>query len=359
MNEINALIQPSRPTIAAQVEQLRAGDLFVDDSFQRRLVWTERQKVRLIETVMIGYPMPEIYLWQQEADADSGKQRLSVVDGQQRLTTMLQFVSNEWPLKAVFLDRQNRSKDWADKFWKDLASETKRKFWDYVLNARIIPSSVSGEEISAIFRRLNETDKSLNPQELRNAAFSGKFLNASKRITLMEGFKKMDSFRDMQIRRMRDIEFASSLLMYLRFGLIEENGENTNKAYDMFNDNYEAEEEDLNNIANFFGDCWSIYFRDPNVKKLFTVPVHLFTLFGTCRTLEAQGFDKERLAEQLSRFVETYRSGVIHYLEIEKYREGAKSRTRSRASRALRMNNLLAWVNGRAGLLPMQGQLYD
>ena len=229
---LNDVIQPTRPTVADLVERLRTKDLYVDNSFQRRLVWTEKQKIRLIETILIGFPMPEIYLWQQPTDVDTGKQKQSIVDGQQRLTTLAQFVSNEWPLKAASLDFSD--KEYAGLYWRDLTVASKQSFWDYVITARTIPSDITAEQITSIFRRLNETDRSLNPQELRNAEFNGAFIRAAEEVANLEGFGRLGMFTDSQIRRMYDIQFASSLLIFLRRGLIEESLSNVNETYDMY-----------------------------------------------------------------------------------------------------------------------------
>jgi len=114
---LNNIIHTERPSVTAIVAKMRTKEYFVDDSFQRRLVWTEKQKIRLIETILINYPMPEIYLWQQPSDPTTGNQSFSVVDGQQRLTAITAFVSNEFALKAVALDPDHRGEDYAGKYW--------------------------------------------------------------------------------------------------------------------------------------------------------------------------------------------------------------------------------------------------
>lgn len=339
---LNMFIQTTRPTVSTIVDSFRTKDMFVDNSFQRRLVWTERQKVRLIETMLMGYPMPEIYVWQQAADADTGKQLQSIVDGQQRVTAMTQFVTNEWKLTKSYLDNQDTP--YADLLWKDLPPEIKQTFWDYVVNVRTIPSNIVIDEITAIFRRLNETDRSLNPQELRNAEFNGLFIKLAEKIADMPQFLDLKIFTEHQIRRMSDIQFTSSMLMFLRRGIIEENLSAVNDTYDKYNDEYDEAEQDETSIAEFFDECHSNYFVDDKVKSLFTKQVHFFTLFCLDQSLRAKGIGVESVSEKLKGFVEVYESGQEGPEIVEKYREGASSRTRSRASRALRLTNLLNWV---------------
>ena len=76
MSNLNAIIQSERPSVTNIVTKMRSSEYFVDNSFQRRLVWTEKQKIRLIETILTNYPMPEIYLWQQPADPEIGRQNI-------------------------------------------------------------------------------------------------------------------------------------------------------------------------------------------------------------------------------------------------------------------------------------------
>ena len=66
------------------VDQYREELLYVDDSFQRRYVWHEKHKIKLIETILLGYAIPEIYVWDVTTDPDTGDTKRSIVDGQQR-----------------------------------------------------------------------------------------------------------------------------------------------------------------------------------------------------------------------------------------------------------------------------------
>jgi len=343
---LNELIQSTRPPVSDLVKGLKDGNIFVDDSFQRRLVWTERQKVRLIDTVLSGFPMPEIYLWLQPANEETGSQRKSVVDGQQRLTTMSQFTSNEFPLSKKYLDGVQQDMPYAGLFWKDLDIEMKRRFWEYVLNIRSIPASVSSEEIAEIFTRLNETDKSLNPQELRNAAFNGEFIKASAEITILDSFAEIRPFSIAQTHRMKDIEFASGMLLFLRRGLIEENTKTINEAYDEFNDKYDESTGDILLVDEFFKRCISTYFPVSQVKSFFSKPIHLFTLFCVDRYLLKNGFQPEGVIARLSDFTNEYNAEDVtsDNVHILNYRKGASSRTRSKGSRQLRMSALIKYV---------------
>lgn len=341
---LNEVIQVERPTVSALVNGLRTEQLFVDSTFQRKLVWTEKQKVRLIETILIGCPMPEIYLWQQPANPDTGSQRRSVVDGQQRLTSMLQFASNEWTLKSKYLDAENQGSDFANSNWKGLPEKRKKQFWDYVVNSRIIPNAVDLDQIVSIFKRLNETDKSLNPQEIRNAEFNGELITAAESITNNAFFSKFDVFPPSQIRRMADIEFGSSMLIYLRRGSIEEKKEIVNDMYDLYNDVYEEKSKDLRTVSMFFEFLDDAISREPVLEDLFTKSVHIFTLFCAYVTLRARRKTGLLSIPALVSFAKAYRDGSTDE-RIEDYRKAAQARTRSKLSRDSRLSALLKWVD--------------
>ncbi|MEP0709841.1 MAG: DUF262 domain-containing protein [Parvibaculum sp.] len=343
---MNDTIQVGRPSVTELVNKLRAEEYFIDRNFQRRLVWTEKQKVRLIETILMGYPMPEIYVWEQEPNAETGAQTFSVVDGQQRLNSIEKFIGNEFPLKKSSLDSERQSESYAGKRWRDLSNEEKTSIWNYVINVRRIPSSVSEKEIRAIFQRLNETDKSLNPQELRNARFDGLFLTAAVKVADNPFWKKWELFSLQTIRRMGDIEFASSLLIYLRAGITGDTPTSINDTYDKHNDRYPEREKDIKRVEQLLRKIDRIFARDDEVAGFFSTTAHLYTLFVVLDQLE---LTKKRIKtadieEKLSDFVRAY-TGRRRYSLIEKYRVAVSSRTRSKQSREARVYSLVDWIN--------------
>jgi len=322
---------------------MRTKEYFVDDSFQRRLVWTTKQKVRLIETILINYPMPEIYLWQQAPDPESGNQLFSIVDGQQRLTTITQFASNEFALKASFLDDENQEADFANKFWKDLSDERKKGIWEYIINVRQIPSQVTIDEVRRVFTRLNETDRSLNPQELRNAEFNGEFITNAERLADIDLWKKWEFFPPGRVRRMGDIEYCSNLLVFLRSGVVEDAPASLNQVYDLYNDKYEDRDADYNDAVAVLTRIDKLAETEPAIKKLFLSNVHLYALFAVLHSGVGKLSDMD-LAAGLKSFALEYGNHESLDKLIIAYREGASSRTKSKSSREKRVDSLRSWL---------------
>ncbi|PSV18163.1 hypothetical protein C0W59_02695 [Photobacterium kishitanii] len=344
---INERIQTTRPTISNLVSELRSESYFVDNSFQRRLVWVEKQKVRLIETILIGYPMPEFYIWQQAVDSETGKQQHSIVDGQQRMSTIVQFVGGEWCLKSNFLD--DKDADYSGKYWTELSKEDKDKIWNYVVNVRTIPSDVNRDGITMLFKRLNETDKSLNPQEIRNAEFNGLFLQVSEEVAnnkiLQSWDKKWNLFSENERRRMADITFASSLLIYHRSGISNDTPANINKMYDLYNDIYEKKDVDLRVTNEIFNDIDFMFSESDEIASFFTSIVHLYTLFVTIDYLKHQKFDVKVMIPKLLNFIELYKSGNTDISPlIVDYKSASQESTRSKKSREKRVESLVDWI---------------
>ena len=76
----------SNRRIRALLKDIRTGALVPNPEFQRRLVWSNKHKSAFIETVLFGYPFPEVYVAAGEVNPDTGEGTEMLVDGQQRLT---------------------------------------------------------------------------------------------------------------------------------------------------------------------------------------------------------------------------------------------------------------------------------
>ena len=343
MPTLNQLMDKGSLTISEIVADFRADKFFVDESFQRRLVWTEKQKVRLIETVMMGYPIPEIYLHRQPPDEnEDGLIRHSIVDGQQRVKCLSQFMANEYPVHAKYLDEENKGENYSGLFWGDFSPELKNRVREYSIQHRIIPSDVSLERIRVIFRRLNETDKSLNPQEIRHAEFDGEFIKVAETLANLPFWRKHGVFTDNNIRRMTDVEFTTSLLSLLKNGIVTDSTKATNELYDLFNDKYEDSEKDTKEVKERLNLIDQILDFDSDVSDMFSKPVHLFTLFHLMPDFKS-AFDNSEIAKRLGEFVEGYESEKAAEI-FENYRSGSIQRTRSKLSRELRRDALKEFV---------------
>ncbi|WP_026940750.1 GmrSD restriction endonuclease domain-containing protein [Hellea balneolensis] len=345
MTTLNEIIQPKRENITSVVAKLRDDVYFVDRSFQRKMIWTESQKIKLIETILMGYPMPEIYLWAQKSDPNSGKQRFSVVDGQQRLSTILQFVSGEWGLKKSALHKSNKDSAYASKNWDSLPANLKQKIWEYNIDVREIPSSLTAELIHKIFTRLNQTDKSLNPQEMRNAEFHGEFIKASVDVANKLNSYDWNIFSDNDMRRMKDVDFSSQLLTFLIQGIVSTPPSALNELYDRYNDKYPERKLHFAKVEKNFSEIEKLFLQR-SIEKFFSKPVHFYTIFAVVDL--ARHASIELTTKKLENFIQIYTTldfddPSTDSLFLE-YKKGSSYSTTGKPGRERRVYSLLQYV---------------
>ena len=156
----------------------------IDPDFQRNLVWTNKQKSELIESVIMQIPLPLIYL----AENEDGK--LVVVDGRQRLTTFFQFLDNEFRLNDLKILPEINGMNFNELEESHLYSRYVTIIEDTQLVVQIIKYPTKDRVRFDIFDRVNRGGTPLNKQEMRNALYQG---NATK---LLDELSKMKSFKD-------------------------------------------------------------------------------------------------------------------------------------------------------------------
>ena len=333
------VLQPDKKDVHWIVENFKEGLLIVDDSFQRNYVWLEKHQIGLIETILLGYAIPEIYLWAKDTKADTGKTVYSIVDGQQRIGAVFNYIGGKYKLRKAYLSEKDSK--YADKYFSELSDELKKSIWTYAFTVRHIPKEINRDEIVKMFLRLNSTDKSLNPQELRNAEFNGEFLKNAKEISKLDFWIKNDIFSSDDIRRMKDIEFISSLLIFLRNGIESEITQKMiNKMYNLFNDEYDEKENDYNLVIKILDEIQKVIDYDNSILIVLSRTTHLYALFTLSYIIVSQG--KEYLHEQKEKLVAFYKdyNNDSNSLRVEKYKEYSKDATKSKQSRLGRLKVL-------------------
>lgn len=160
------------------------GDICLDPDFQRNEVWSTRQKSELIESVVMGIPLPLIYL------AETMDSKLVIVDGRQRLTTFFQYLDNQFALdKLKILPELNKHK------FRQLLDDEKTRGYaaqieDFQLVIQIIKYPTPDRVRFDIFDRVNRGGTPLNNQEMRNALYQGEATKLLNRLAECEEFKR-------------------------------------------------------------------------------------------------------------------------------------------------------------------------
>ena len=158
--------QPSDWTITALREKWESGLLDLQPRFQREYVWKLKPELpsRLIESILLEIPIPPLYFGR----LSGGK--LEVIDGQQRLTTLIEFITNKFALQ-----RLTRMPSLNGQKFCELSIEHQEKIKDTPIRTVQINAGTNTELRFEIFERLNRGSMGLNEQELRNCVFRGEF----------------------------------------------------------------------------------------------------------------------------------------------------------------------------------------
>jgi len=177
--------------------RLREGKLIPRPDFQRRLVWSNKDKSAFLETVLLSYPFPEVYVAAGEVDVETGEGTELLVDGQQRLTTLLQYFTGSPDIVLYG----------GVKPYAELTREEKEAFLQYDVVVRDL-GIVELEVLKNVFRRINATRYALNAMEIHNSRFEGEFKVFGEFFAQRPFFESHRVFSASEIRRMQDARFA-------------------------------------------------------------------------------------------------------------------------------------------------------
>ena len=204
----------------------RSGILDLSPAFQRRSVWKSGAKSYFIDTVIRGLPVPLIFLRDLPSRTDTLEPLREVVDGQQRIRTLIAFIKPD--LLKDYDESQDRfrilrshSIEHAGKSFQQLPESTKRSILDYQLSTHVFPSDTNDRQILQIFSRMNATGLKLNFQELRNAEWFGEFKTMSYELASerLDWWRKHKIFNEYDIARMQEVQLVSELAGLMLKGL--------------------------------------------------------------------------------------------------------------------------------------------
>ena len=179
---------------------LRHKKLVPRPDFQRRLVWNNKDKSAFLETVLLSYPFPEIYVAAGEVDVETGEGTELLVDGQQRVTTL-----NQYFTASPDLVLYGQVKPYAD-----LSKDEKEAFLQYDVVVRDL-GRVDLDVVKSVFQRINATKYALNAMEVHNARYEGQFKEFAEQFAQRPFFEVHHLFSATEIRRMHDVRFAVTI----------------------------------------------------------------------------------------------------------------------------------------------------
>lgn len=166
-------------TVDGLVKRIGDGNIYVP-TFQRGFVWTLQQASRFVESLLLGLPVPGIFL-----SKERGTQKLLVIDGQQRLSTLKDFYSGVFRKTRKEFALISVQKKFEGLTYKTLPDEDRRLLDDSILHATIIKQDEPSNDESSIyyiFERINTGGTKLQPQEIRTSIYRGSFCELLKSL---------------------------------------------------------------------------------------------------------------------------------------------------------------------------------
>jgi len=158
--------------VDALVKRLRNGDIVVP-KFQRGFVWSQRESSRFIESLLLGLPVPSVFL-----SREPETEKLLVIDGQQRLLSLQYFCDGNWPSNSKPFALSGVQSRLEKATYASLTQEDRRRLDDSSIHAIIVKQDEPSDDSSSIyhiFERLNTSGVSLTPHEIRSAIYRGPF----------------------------------------------------------------------------------------------------------------------------------------------------------------------------------------
>ncbi|MCB0321352.1 MAG: DUF262 domain-containing protein, partial [Bdellovibrionales bacterium] len=177
-------VSPKGLSVQSLYRDYRDGTLVINRQYQRKLVWTVGEKVRLIESILLNYPIPLILLAEKPAEGPDGKPTVEVIDGMQRLNAIFSFIEHGFSIDGKCFDlnefaraRQAKEQGLFEEFGEDVSRLDPKTCSDF-LDYQLAVTAFSGEDekrITDIFGRINSGGKQLSDQERRQAGVLSDF----------------------------------------------------------------------------------------------------------------------------------------------------------------------------------------
>jgi|GEM_PF-277061 len=268
-----------------------SNSLILGPDFQRKLVWKKQHKYAFIETILLNFPFPEIYIASEEVDTQSLRTREVVVDGKQRLSSIVDYIQR----RDDFLNQKRI------KHFDDLDIAEKKEFLNYLITVKDL-KDIGEEKIIEVFKRINSTNYSLNSNEILNAEFGGgEFAIFCKQLTdkdynptetetgilisketkdiVTTFFEKNKVFSDNDVKRMFDSQYIMLISSTILEGSYFGRSTRINHYLEKYNDEFSNYNDILKRLANSISIIEKLKFSTGsywfNKANLFTLIIEL------------------------------------------------------------------------------------
>lgn len=225
---------PVEVIVAKYLERLEDddNDFFIPD-YQRDLTWADEHQSRFIESVLMGLPIPLLFL----ADVAGKEGRAEIVDGSQRVRTLARFMKGE--LQLAGLKRLDKLNGFT---YEDLPPSRKRRFGRHTVRMIEMREGVDEESRRDIFSRINTGNLKLNPMEVRWGTHDGPFLRFVRWCSEDPRFKGLVPLSEKAVKLREPQEFVLRFFAYL------DNYRNFDRSVIEFLNDYLIKQEDFDDV---------------------------------------------------------------------------------------------------------------
>lgn len=237
-------------TLETIAQYVKNGDIVVQPGFQRRSVWDKKKASKLIESFLLGYPVPNILLGRPQ-DGD----KMEVIDGQQRILAISSYLKGTFK-ETIFKLTGDIEDKYLNKTFEDLEEVDQRRLRNQILKATILVYSDDQPDLKfSAFQRINTGSVTLTQQEIRNCIYGGSLNNFLHELNKMQEWRvylspKPDS-------RMRDEETLLRFFAAL-YNRLNYQKPMTKFLNDFMRDNQNADEETLDSWSKIFTNTLSV-----------------------------------------------------------------------------------------------------
>lgn len=324
---------PNQQDLSWFIDMYNGKKLELNPPYQRRSVWTSKDRKFFLDTIFNNYPCPAIYLQKQINDIGTV---FNVVDGKQRLQTVLDFYENKLRMAKDFPDP-----NLANKRWKDIEKNSHYRsiFLNYRFSVEQLTSDIDDDGWNSVFDRVNRNQKTLTEQELRHAKFNGWFINFVEEEAEDTVWRDLKISSKTRITRMKNVEFVSLLALAIlerdfigfpQYKLDEYYAKYDFELSELKNDD-DLEEDDtqisLETIESFKDNFYATkqkverLMKNDSLKAI--ISVKLFTYFYTLWTLVAfEDLSEIEESDLISNLIKFY-SEVSKIKDIDQVVENA------------------------------------
>lgn len=330
ISKLESSIPANNQKIIELYNKIRKEELDPSPHYQRKLVWRKQHKFNFISTILLNFPFPEIYIAPGSLDTETLSLRDQIVDGQQRLTTITNYIEG----KDVFSLNRISIKKFAE-----LDKTEKENFLNYEVSVRYLKNA-DEDQIKEIFQRINSTEYSLNKSERLNAQWGdSEFICFAKQIIesdideeiqimfykiktenrkyfLSFFHEKYSVFSDNDISRMLALQYMLTLIATICQGEYFRRNELVQAYIEKYNEDFSEAgiiEENLIETLKFIEELnlpkKSYWFNKAN---LYTIIVELYKF-------DVSKVDKKLLCEKLEKFEISYRD-----YQLEDFKESSQ-----------------------------------